>query len=125
MPDRRELIAVFAGGAVGTLIRAGIAHAGAPAAPSWPWATFAANVAGSALLGYVAGRSWTGHRQALLGSGLCGGLTTFSTLQLELLRMVDAALYGRALAYAAVSIGAGYAGLILAHAAVRRARQPA
>jgi fluoride exporter len=125
MPDRRELIVVFAGGAVGTLIRVGLTRAGAPAAPSWPWMTFAVNVAGSAFLGYVAGRPWAGYRRPLLGTGFCGALTTFSTLQLELLTMVDSGLYVRALAYATASVAAGYAGLLLAHAAVRRARRPA
>ena len=102
--DARELGAVFAGGMAGALARAGLNQAWPPPAGHWPWATFLANVAGAALLGWVvAGRRH--HR--LLGTGFCGALTTFSTLQLELLRMLDAGRIGLALLYVAASIAAG------------------
>jgi fluoride exporter len=53
----------------------------------WPWATFAANLVGTALLGYFVTRLQerlppSTFRRPLLGTGLCGALTTFSTLQL-------------------------------------------
>jgi CrcB protein len=44
-----------------------------------------------------------------LGIGVCGTLTTFSTLQLELYEMVDGSHLALAAAYCVVTIAAGYA----------------
>jgi CrcB protein len=102
--DARELGAVFAGGVAGALARAGVNEALPIHAGQWPWATLLVNVAGAALLGWVvAGPRY--HR--LLGTGFCGALTTFSTLQLELLRMLDDDRFGLALGYVAVTLAAG------------------
>jgi CrcB protein len=106
MHARRELAAVFAGGVVGALARAGVAEAWPPQPGHWPWATFLVNVAGAFVLGAVVARRYP---RALLGQGFCGALTTFSTLQLELLQMLDAGRSGLALAYAAASLAAGLA----------------
>lgn len=46
--------------------------------------TLAVNVLGSLVLGLVAGAGVDGSRMALVGTGFCGALTTFSTLALEL-----------------------------------------
>ena len=54
--DRRELLAIFAGGVVGALARVGLAEAAPHGVGSWPWATFAANMAGALLLGYFVAR---------------------------------------------------------------------
>jgi CrcB protein len=59
-----------------------------------------------------------------LGTGVCGGLSTFSTMQVELLKMIDAGAYGLALGYAAASVAAGYLAIHLATAAVRRVWVP-
>src|SRR3954451_8155183 len=108
--DARELGAVFAGGVAGALARAGVAEAFPPHAGHWPWATFAVNIAGAALLGWiVAGRRY--HR--LIGTGFCGALTTFSTMQLELLHMLDAGRIGIALLYSGTSILVGTAAVNL------------
>ena len=93
----------------------------------WPWATFAVNVAGAFLLGYLATRlqerlPLSAYRRPLLGTGFCGALTTFSTMQLELVRMIDANRYGLAAAYLLVSLALGYLAVHVATAVVRRVR---
>jgi fluoride exporter len=127
MPDRRMMAAVFAGGAIGTLVRAALATSYPLPASQWPWPTFAVNVVGAFLLGYVATRlqerlPLSSYRRPLLGTGLCGGLTTFSTMQVEIVRMLDGQHMGLALAYAATSLVAGYAAVQVATALVRRVR---
>jgi CrcB protein len=127
--DRRELGAIFVGGAIGTLVRAVLEQTVSGGAPQWPWTTLAINVAGAFLLGYFATRlqerlPLSSYRRPLLGTGLCGGLTTFSTIQVELLKMLDAGAYATAVGYAVVSVTAGYAALTLATAFVRRVGVP-
>lgn len=125
--DRRELAAVFAGGFLGTVARAELAQALPDSTGRWPWATFAVNIVGAFLLGYFTTRlqerlPLSAYRRPLLGTGFCGGLTTFSTMQVELLRMLDAGDLGLALAYAGVSVAAGFAAVGAATNLVRRAR---
>jgi CrcB protein len=125
--DLRELAAIFAGGCLGALARAGLSEALADDPARWPWATFAVNVAGAALLGYFATRLQerlppARYRRPFLATGLCGALTTFSTLQVELVRMLDAGHAALALAYAGASIAAGFAVLALATGLTRRVR---
>jgi CrcB protein len=128
--DPRQLLAVLAGGACGTLIRALLGDAITHDAGAWPWATLIVNVAGAfalgALVAVIAVRRVTSpYPRLLLGTGLCGGLTTFSTVQVELLQMLDRDRLGLALAYAAVSVVAGLAGIALARALVSRRGAPA
>ena len=123
--DRRELAAIFAGGLLGALARAGLAERLPPEPGGWPWATFLANLAGAALLGWAITRlqermPLTAYRRPLIGTGLCGALTTFSTLQLELLDLFDAGRGALAAAYAAASLAAGFAVVWLATGAARR-----
>jgi CrcB protein len=112
-PDAPIAAAVFLGGVLGTLTRAGVAEALPVGGPAFPWATLLVNLAGAALLGWAA-VALTGHpvRRHLVGTGLCGALTTFSTFQLELYRMVDDGRVGRAVLYAAVSLIAGMAAAV-------------
>jgi fluoride exporter len=127
LPDRREVAAVFAGGALGTVARAALEEA-IPSGPSqWPWPTFAVNILGAFLLGYLVTRlqerlPLSSYRRPLWGTGLCGGLTTFSTMQVEILEMLDSHDYGLAVGYTAASVLAGYAAIQLATAVVRRVR---
>ena len=122
MIDRRELAAIFLGGALGALIRAGLAEALPSGGAEWPWATFLVNVAGAALLGYwFTTLPHTSYRRPLLTTGFCGALTTFSTVQLELVEMLDAGRVGLAALYLSLSLAAGLAGVQAATAAARRA----
>jgi CrcB protein len=89
----------------------------------FPWGTFVVNVTGCLVLGLLTGAASAGaagpHLQLLLGTGLCGALTTYSTFSYETLRLTEA---GSAL-YAAVNVvaslvaglGAAFAGASLAH----------
>jgi CrcB protein len=127
LPDRKEIAAIVAGGAAGALLRVALARTNTGGPADWPWITFAVNLAGAFLLGYFATRlqerlPLSAYRRPLLGTGFCGALTTFSTMQLELLRMLDAHRYGIAIAYVATSIVLGYACAHLATAVVRRVR---
>jgi fluoride exporter len=125
MFDRRELGAIFLGGALGALLRAGLGEAFPAGEADWPWATFLVNVTGAALLGYwFTALPRTSYRRPLLTTGFCGALTTFSTVQLELLEMIDADRLGLAFLYLAGSIAAGLAGVQAATAAARRAGAP-
>jgi len=126
-PDRQELAAIAVGGAAGALLRVALARSYTTSSASWPWVTFAVNMAGALILGYVVTRlqerlPLSAYRRPLLGTGFCGALTTFSTMQLELLRMVDADRYGLAAAYAATSVALGYACVHLASALTRRTK---
>lgn len=125
--DRCELAAIFAGGFVGAIARAEVAEALPYHAGQWPWATFIVNVAGAFMVGYFTTRLQerlpvSAYRRPFLGTGLCGALTTFSTVQLELLRMLDGGRIGLALAYALISVLAGFGAVALATNLVRRAR---
>ena len=117
------LAAVFAGGALGTLARAGVAEAlGRDDPSSWPWATLTVNLAGAFVLGWVVARLLRApgadpRLRPLLATGLCGGLTTFSTLQLELVELVRADAWTTAAGYAAASIVLGLLAVLAGRAA--------
>jgi fluoride exporter len=105
----RGLAAIFAGGFAGAIARVALAEAWAAEPGHWPWATFVANIAGALILGYVAARLREGRARLLLGTGFCGALTTFSTLQLELLLMLDGERYALVAAYTLTSVALGLA----------------
>jgi CrcB protein len=113
-------LAVFVGGAFGTLARAAVSELLPAGGPGFPWATLLVNLAGAGLLGWST-VALTGHRlrRQLVGTGFCGALTTFSTFQLELYRLADGGRTGLAVLYAAASVGFGLliaiAGRRLAH----------
>lgn len=125
MPEWRVVGAAFVGGSLGTVGRT-LLVLGLPAGVGgWPWATFIANIVGSGLLGWWA--TWLEHRPApvyvrpLLCTGVCGGLTTFSTLQVELLGMLDVGAYRLLAGYLAASLAGGLLVAHLASVLVRRA----
>ena len=125
--DGRELAAVFAGGAIGTLARAGLEALAAPDPGHWPWPTFIVNIVGAFLLGFFVTRllerlPTSSYRRPLLGTGLCGGLTTFSTMQVETIKMLEHRHYGLAVGYTLASIAAGLVAMYVATALTRRVR---
>lgn len=128
--DYRALAAVFAGGTVGTLARSAVtAIMPAPDPVHWPWSTFTANIAGAFLIGYVTTRllerlPMSSYRRPFLGTGVCGGFTTFSTMQIEILAMIKHQKYCLAMSYAVASIALGLLAVSVATAIVRRGQLP-
>ncbi len=125
--DRRELAAIFAGGFIGAIARAELATAFPIRAGSWPWATFTVNIVGAFMLGYLSTRLQerlpvSSYRRPFLATGVCGALTTFSTMQVELLAMLDRGRLLTALLYAGGSLLAGLLAVLLSTNLVRRAR---
>jgi fluoride exporter len=124
--DSRELAAIFVGGALGTLIRAALAAILGPVSPAvWPWPTFTVNIVGAFLLGYLTTRllerlPMSSYRRPALGTGMCGGLTTFSTMQVETLKMLETQHYRLALECTVASVVCGLAAMSMAMAVVRR-----
>lgn len=124
--DLRQLAAIYVGGVLGALVRVGLAEALPHSPGAWPWATFAVNMAGALALGYFFARLRDHPEDSLahpfLTTGICGTLTTFSTLQLELFEMVEAGYLPLAAAYVWATFTAGYVCIRLGIAAERRPR---
>ena len=91
-----------------------------------PVATLVINVTGSFVLGVLTGlvlyHALPATPKTVLGTGFCGAYTTFSTMQIEIVQMLDHHRYGLAGAYALCSILAGYIAICAATALVRRVR---
>ena len=114
---------VMTGGAIGAALRFGLSRSLPAVAGGWPWATFAANVAGGLLMGILS--FWLLRRgvegeptRLMLGVGILGGFTTFSAFSLEMAQMVERGqgmlASGYALASVILALGAIFAGMMLA-----------
>jgi CrcB protein len=118
-------LAVAAGGALGAWLRHQtsrlfLALIGPQAASAFPWSTLTVNVLGSAAMGLLVG--WLArygassggggeHWRLLLGVGVLGGFTTFSSFALEFAVFAERGALGLAAAYVALSLVAGFAAL--------------
>jgi CrcB protein len=119
------LIAVFVGGALGTLARYVLAACHPAGAGSFPWVTLLVNLSGSLAIGLlVPVTEHVSHRspsvRPLLMIGFLGGWTTYSTLAVDatlLLRQGDVLT---CVAYLAATVGGGLALVVVGHAAGRR-----
>lgn len=125
--DYRELAAIFAGGALGTVARVTVQSLVVRDPHHWPWSTFTVNIVGAFLVGYFTTRllerlPLSSYRRPLLGTGFCGGLTTFSTVQVETVKMLEHGHWGLAAGYTASSIVLGLLAVQLGTVVVRRAR---
>ena len=116
---------VMVGGAVGAALRFALSRAVPMVAGVWPWATFAANVLGSLLMGILA--FWMVRKGAqgeqvrlLLGVGVLGGFTTFSAFSLEMAQIIEngqlTMAFGYAITSVLVALTALFAGMALAKA---------
>ncbi|MFC8295404.1 fluoride efflux transporter CrcB [Streptomyces sp. NPDC057242] len=120
-----DFLLVAAGGAVGAPLRYLTDRAvQARHDTVFPWGTFTVNVVGSLLLGLLTGAALSGAAghtaQLLLGTGLCGALTTYSTFSYETLRLAESGARFLAVANVVASVVAGlgavFVGLALARA---------
>jgi fluoride exporter len=73
----------------------------------FPWGTLTANMAGSALLGFLVALPASHATQVLLGTGLSGALTTYSTFSYETLLLAKSGARTMALLNVVASILAG------------------
>jgi len=110
--DLRRLAAIYVGGVIGALIRVGLSQVTPHGPDTWPWGTFAVNMVGALLLGYVFARLRDHPEDSVahpfLTTGVAGTLTTFATLQLELFEMIDGGHLGLAAGYLGATLAAGY-----------------
>jgi fluoride exporter len=118
---------VAVGGGIGALTRVAVEREFPVHRGAFPWSTFVINIVGCVILAYVATRLLerlppSTYRRPAIGTGFCGALTTFSTLQVEVFQLLRDGDVGLAVLYAASSIAAGFAAVILATWTVRRAR---
>lgn len=86
----------------------------------FPWGTFSVNVAGCLILGGISGSGLAsaGALNALLGTGFCGALTTYSTFSYETIRLVEQRTYFYAAMNVIISIIAGLGAVLLGYNAV-------
>ncbi|GGX32625.1 fluoride efflux transporter CrcB [Streptomyces lomondensis] len=73
----------------------------------FPWGTFTVNITGCLVLGLLTGAAT--QVQLLLGTGLCGALTTYSTFSYETLRLAETGARLHAAVNVAASVAAGLA----------------
>ncbi|CCH28880.1 fluoride efflux transporter CrcB [Actinosynnema sp. NPDC047251] len=107
---------VFCGAAVGAVARH-LTDRALRTRHRFPWGTLTVNVAGSFLLGCLTGAApaWA----ALVGTGFCGGLTTYSTFSFDTVRLLEDRAYRQAFANVAVSVLAGVGAAAAGHLLTR------
>jgi CrcB protein len=106
---------VVAGAVVGAPLRVWVTRAVVRLGRDPGVGTLVVNVIGSALLGALTGASGvSGAQLALLGTGFCGALTTFSTFGADVLRLADLRRLLVALGYVASTLVLGLGAAALA-----------
>jgi fluoride exporter len=124
---RLRVVSILAGGAIGALARATVAEILPRGPGAWPWATFSVNLVGALLLAWLVTRlaemvAPTRYLRLLLGTGFCGALTTFSTFQVETIRLARDGHAAMAAGYGSASIAGGMAVAVAATVVARRRR---
>jgi CrcB protein len=127
-----KALLLMVGGGLGTYARwwVGGWFAAQPWTRGLPYGTFVINVSGSFLLGAAAALiierlpPQHQHWYLLVGTGFCGGYTTFSTFEWETFSLVRDGSWLYALANVAGSVLAGFAAVVLAVALVHAVWPP-
>lgn len=83
------LLLVAAGGVVGASGRAAVGAAVPHEPGSWAWSTLLVNAVGAAALVLLVARQPSPQQRLLLGTGLLGGFTTFSTFAVDAVLIAD------------------------------------
>lgn len=120
-----SLFLVMAGGAFGSGARYLTGRAITLAlGPDWPWGTLTVNLLGGLLMGLLVGvlaRNVSGGEtwRLLLGIGVLGGYTTFSSFALDVVGMIERGALASALAYVLLSVTGAIVALFAGLAIVR------
>jgi CrcB protein len=115
-------VAVGLAGGCGAVARALLTHfVNVRAGRAFPYGTLAVNLSGAVVLGVIAGSGLSGDALRILGIGLVGAYTTFSTWMLETHHANALGHRGRAVANIVVSLAAGLFAVWLGRAVGRAA----
>ena len=109
-------LGIFLAGMLGGLVRYQLSR-WLPASPDFPWGTLLVNYIGIICLvylvkGYLVHKGTSKGLILAFGTGFCGGLTTFSSLMLDAVKLLDTGRYLSLVIYLVLSIGGG---LLLAY----------
>ena len=113
---------VALGGTVGATLRWAVLDVVGGA--TFPWPVLLVNLVGCTVLGLLIGLEVPRSTRLLLGTGLCGGLTTFSTFTVEAAQMMRADDTTLAVTYVLCSMAGGLAAVVVGRAAGARIGNP-
>ena len=104
-------LGIFLAGMLGGIVRFQISR-WLPSSPDFPWGTLLVNYLGIFCLvylvkGYLVSKGTSKGVILALGTGFCGGLTTFSSLLLDAVKLLDTGRYLSLVTYLLLSIGGG------------------
>ena len=104
-------LGIFLAGMLGGIVRFQISR-WLPSSPDFPWGTLVVNYLGIFCLvylvkGYLVYKGSSKGVILALGTGFCGGLTTFSSLLLDAVKLLDTGRYLSLVIYLLLSIGGG------------------
>lgn len=104
-------LGIFLAGMLGGIVRFQISK-WLPSSPDFPWGTLLVNYLGIFCLvylvkGYLVYKGSSKGLLLALGTGFCGGLTTFSSLLLDAVKLLDTGRYLSLVTYLLLSIGGG------------------
>ena len=104
-------LGIFLAGMLGGIVRFQISK-WLPSSPDFPWGTLLVNYLGIFCLvylvkGYLVYKGSSKGLILALGTGFCGGLTTFSSLLLDAVKLLDTGRYLSLSIYLFLSVGGG------------------